>query len=112
MQLNLVSPKDGQAIFADYTRYMEYSCHEIHGIQWSRGIWNAVVTRFMEYSVTKNRDRFLNSLFFEAWMSTSSAVQGYSVFLGFFHGQVYVEGIWHMLMKSRLKAQWKSENES
>ena len=79
-----MSPKDGQAIFADYTRYMEYSCHEIHGIQWSRGIWNAVVTRFMEYSVTKNRDRFLNSLFFEAWMSTSSAVQGYSVFFGFF----------------------------
>ena len=87
MQLNLVASKDGQAISADYTRYMEYS-------------------------VTKNRNRFLNSLFFEAWMSTSSAVRGYSVFLGFFHGQVYVEGIWHMLMKSRLKAQWKSENES
>lgn len=38
----------------------------------------------MEYSVTKNRDRFLSSLFFEAWMSTSSAVRGYSVFFGFF----------------------------
>ena len=91
-----------------------YFCrlHEVYGIQWSRGIWNTVVTRYMEYSVTKNRDRFLNSLFFEAWMSTSSAVRGYSVFLVFFHGQVYVEGIWHMLIKLRLKAQWKSENES
>ena len=58
MQLNLVASKDGQAISADYTRYMEYS-------------------------VTKNRDRFLNSLFFEAWMSTSSAVRGYSGFFFF-----------------------------
>lgn len=37
-----MAPKDGQAIFADYTRYMEYNGHEVYGIQWSRGIWNTV----------------------------------------------------------------------
>ena len=67
MQLNLVALKDGQAISADYTRYMEYS-------------------------VTKNRDRFLNSLFFEAWMSTSSAVRGYSGFFFFFFSWASVCG--------------------